>query len=322
MTGDLLGSPPVDDRAEPPQRRSPIGLSLLSFIRNRRPRLRRDRFEFAIGIYEGPSPTQLHPAAGVRNPVIGRHDVSDRRAAFVADPFMLRAGGTWYMFFEVANHGSDIGEIGLATSHDGRNWQYERIVLSEPFHLSYPHAFAWNGDYYMIPESYQAGGARLYRAVEFPYRWTHVSTLIEHPVLVDGTIFRHDGSWWMFAETSPVHKQDCLRLFHSRDMLGPWQEHRSSPIVDGDPSRSRPAGKVVRDNGGLVRFAQNCSPEYGTAVRAFRIEELTTETYREHELSERPVLGAGTERWNRLGMHHIDAHKLVSGHWIACVDGR
>lgn len=300
----------------------PAGAGLWSFVRSRLPRLRRNRFEFAIGMYEGPSPTRLRSVQGIRNPVICRHDVTDRKAAFVADPFMLHAGGVWYMFFEVASQNSHIGEIGLATSRDGRKWRYERIVLSEPFHLSYPHVFAWNGDYYMIPESYQSGGARLYRAMEFPYRWSHMATLVEHPVLVDGTIFRHGDYWWMFAETDPMHKQDCLRLFYSHDLFGTWQEHRSSPIVQGDSSRSRPAGRVVRDNGSLVRFAQNCRPEYGTAVRAFEIVELTRETYRERELSEKPILGAGAERWNRLGMHHIDAHEIASGHWIACVDGR
>jgi hypothetical protein len=126
----------------------------------------------------------------------------------------------------------------------------------------------------------------------------------------------------MLAETSPTHKQDCLRLFHSSELLGPWQEHRCSPIVRGDSSRSRPAGRVVQQNGNLIRFTQNCSPEYGTSVRAFEIVELTPEQYREREMADSPVLVAGTETWNRLGMHHVDAHEVSPGHWIACVDGR
>jgi hypothetical protein len=299
------------------------GDGLWSHIRSHWHRLRRrNRFEFAIGMYEGPSPTELTAISGVRNPVMSWRDVTDRDAAFVADPFMLRVDGLWYMFFEVASRATHLGEIGLATSHDAREWRYQQIVLSETFHLSYPHVFAWDGAYYMIPECYQSGGARLYRAEEFPHRWTSVATLMERPVLLDSTVFRHDGHWWMFAETNPKHKQDCLRLFYSNELLGPWHEHSHSPIIHGDPSRSRPAGRVVRNNGNLVRFAQNCGPEYGTAVRAFEIVELTPERYHEQELSDLPILGAGRERWNRLGMHHVDAHELAPGHWIACVDGR
>ena len=55
----------------------------------------------------------------IRNPVISRNDVSDARAQFVADPFMVCQDGRWYLFFEVMNQDSDRGEIGLALSDDG-----------------------------------------------------------------------------------------------------------------------------------------------------------------------------------------------------------
>jgi len=86
----------------------------------------------------------------------------------------------------------------------GLRWDYQRSVLAEPFHLSYPHVFEWNSDFYMIPESYQAGAVRLYRAEEFPFRWGFVANLLEGPVFLDSSVFRHDGRWWMLTETSPA----------------------------------------------------------------------------------------------------------------------
>lgn len=296
--------------------------SVWAQLRKARARFRRSRFEFAIAIYEGPSPTELEPMRGARNPVLTHRDVTDRKAAFVADPFMLRADGQWYMFFELMNDPDDFGEIALATSPDAVHWRYEGVVLSTPFHLSYPQVFAWNGTFYMLPESYQDGAAVLYRAETFPRCWSPVARLVEGPVLLDSTVFRHEGRWWMLSETNPRHTQDCLRLYHSPDLLGPWTEHPKSPIVDGDPSRSRPAGKVVRDGDRLIRFAQSCMPEYGTAVRAFQILELTPTGYSEREIAAGPILGPGRHRWNRLGMHHVDAHEISPGRWIACVDGR
>lgn len=296
--------------------------TLWAQLRKGRARFRRNRFEFSIAIYEGESPVDLHPRAGLRNPVLTRHDVTDRKALFVADPFMLPVDGTWYMFFEVMNDPDDFGEIALATSPDVVHWRYEGVVLSSRFHLSYPHVFTCDGVFYMLPESYQAGAAVLYRADEFPRRWSPVGRLVEGPVLLDSTVFRHEGRWWMFSETNPRHTQDCLRLFHSADLLGPWTEHPQSPIVTGDPSRSRPAGKVLHSGGHPIRFAQSCVPEYGTAVRAFDILELTPSRYRERERAADPILGPGRQRWNRYGMHHIDAHELSPGRWIACVDGR
>jgi len=81
----------------------------------------------------------------ITNPVLSRDDVSDVPAAFVADPFMIKVAGRWYMFFEVMNIRSNKGEIGVAVSVNGLSWKYRQIVLDEPFHLSYPYVFDWYG---------------------------------------------------------------------------------------------------------------------------------------------------------------------------------
>src|SRR5262245_53920492 len=86
---------------------------------------------WSIGIYSGSYPYTLKPAHHANNPVLTRSDVTDVCAVFVADPFMLKVRGLWYMFFEIYNHNTDKGEIGLAISRDGFTWNYERIVLAE-----------------------------------------------------------------------------------------------------------------------------------------------------------------------------------------------
>jgi hypothetical protein len=275
---------------------------------------------YSIGIYAGTSPLTLAPAAGARNPVLAREDVTDVPALFVADPFLLRARDTWHLFFEVMNWRENKGEIGLATSADGLRWAYRRIVLAEPFHLSYPHVLEFGGEYYLIPESYQAGSVRLYRATDFPLQWTLAATLLEAPYLVDASVFRHAGRWWMFAESNH-DRHDTLRLYHASDLLGPWVEHPRSPVIANNPHTARPAGRVLAWDGRLIRFAQNCAPDYGTDVRAFEITELTMTTYREREVEGNPLLSGSGSGWNAGGMHHVDAHPLPDGRWIACVDG-
>jgi hypothetical protein len=275
---------------------------------------------WSIGIYAGSSPFDLAPQ-GSGAPVLTRDDVTDEPAVFVADPFMVRGQDRWYMFFEVMNWRTGKGEIGLATSHNGWHWNYQRIVLAEPFHLSYPYVFEWRGDYYMVPESYQAKSVRLYRATEFPTYWSFAGTLLEAPYIVDASPFRHDDKWWMFAETSPQEQHDTLRLYHADELLGPWREHPRSPIVQGDAQIARPAGRVLACDGRIVRFAQNCLPDYGVDVRAFEVTELTTSTYQERPLREAPLLGPSGKGWNASGMHHVDAHRLANGEWLACVDG-
>lgn len=275
---------------------------------------------WSIGIVSGDAPWSLADASG-SNPVLTAADVPGAVATSVADPFLHRdADGGWRMFFEVDNWSTWKGEIGLATSRDGLAWRCEGIVLAEPFHLSYPHVFAADdGEIYMIPESSQAAAVRLYRARRYPHDWEHVGDLVTGLPFADPTVVRHAGRWWLFAETSGG-ADDTLRLYHAAALAGPWVEHRSSPIVRGDATCARPAGRVVAAAGRLVRFAQNCRPAYGTAVQAREIVRLTVDDYEERPLHAAPILGPGTG-WNAGGMHHVDPVEVDAGRWLAAVDG-
>lgn len=277
--------------------------------------------EWSIGIYSGESPLNLAPAPNIENPVLTREHVSDVPAAFVADPFMIRVKHRWYLFFEVINRESGKGEIGLAVSDDGLKWKYQQIVLAEPYHLSYPYVFEWMNEYYMIPESYMAGSIRLYKAIEFPTKWTFAGALRSGPFYADPSILRYDNKWWLFADASRDMQHNTLSLFWSEDLVGVWKEHPLSPIVAGNPHIARPAGRLVVVKNTPVRFAQDCYPTYGTQVRAFEITDLTTTGYQEREIAESPVLTASGAGWNKSGMHQIDPHLLEDGRWIACVDG-
>ena len=276
---------------------------------------------WSIGIYTGASPLALGPDIGIVNPVITRDSVTDVPASFVADPFLMRAGNSWHMFFEVLNRRSGRGEIGLATSDDLANWEYQRIVLAEPFHLSYPLVFEWQGAHYMVPESHEARSIRLYRADPYPGEWKQVHTLLDGHPFSDSTLFRHEERWWMFTQNSPTGKHDNLRLYFADDLFGAWTEHPASPIVDGDPHIARPAGRVVRIGDHLCRFSQDCAPRYGLSVAAFEITTLTTTAYAERPAGAAPILAGSSTGWNAARMHQVDAHEVERGRWIAAVDG-
>lgn len=276
--------------------------------------------KWSIGIYTGASPFSLAAHALVENPVLSFADVSDVRADFVADPFMIRKGGAWHMFFEVMDAESGLGKIALATSGDGLRWSYERVVLEEPFHLSYPYVFEWRGEYYMTPETLRPGVVRLYKADPFPLRWVCLGAIVEG-AHADPSTFRFDGRWWMFACPTP-NKHDTLRLYFADELTGPWAEHPLSPVVEGDHHVARPAGRVVVRGDGVIRYAQDCHPFYGTQVRAFEVTGLTRETYSEKEHERSPVLVPAGEGWNGQRMHHVDPHPLPGGVWLACVDGK
>ena len=285
-------------------------------------RARLSRETWAIGIYKGPSPINLFPPEGITNPIISAKDVTDIKARFVADPFMIQNINGYYLFFEVLNEKRNTGEIAYAFSKDMMKWQYRNIVLRERFHLSYPSVFLWEERYFMIPESYNSGGIRLYQAKNFPDTWQYIRTIIKrsgrYSALVDPTVILYQKHWYLF---SYAPKSKNLHLFTSNTLTGQWQEHPKSPIVHNSPHFARPGGKVIMHNGDIYRYAQDETPNYGTKVWAIQITELSEKNYQEKAPEKHPVVEPGNEWWNKDGMHTVDAHQIASGEWIALVDG-
>lgn len=303
---------------------------LKTFLRRLRSRFARGRSStkqqkvemlWAIGVYEGPAVDRLRPYRGIRNPVLSAAEVTDVPADLVADPFVIRVDDRWHMFFEVLRSDTKRGEIACAESRDGLAWTYQRVVLAEPFHLSYPHVFTHDDRIYMTPECNATRSVRLYRARNFPFEWVLVKELVSGGRFSDPTPFRHGDGWSMFVETDPLAKYARLSLYQAPDLLGPWIEHPASPVIAADARRARPAGRVFRDRTGLVRFAQDCVPHYGSAVRAFAIASLSSAEYVETELRRSPILAGSGKGWNVRGMHHIDLHPGESGSLVAYVDG-
>jgi hypothetical protein len=276
---------------------------------------------WSIGIYDldvnGRS-IKLHARQG--NPFLTAADVKDMPARFVADPFLIQEQGIFYLFFEVL--GVDRGVIGLATSADGLHWRYERIVLDEPFHLSYPNVFKWKDDYYLVPESVAVNSVRLYKATHFPDGWQFVKPIIADRGLVDSTVLTHQGTLWLFSAS---RDNQNLYLFYADRPEGPWREHPGSPIVRDNGRDARQAGNILDTGERLIRFSQDSQEygeKYGRAVRGFEILTLTREEYKERPLEDNPLLKDSGAGWNSMGMHQISAWPVSRGRWIAAVDGK
>lgn len=271
--------------------------------------------EISIGISRCTAIAEIQQNSSL---VLSKDDVNDVNAYFVADPFIFQKKNKWYMFMEVFNKSRNLGEIGMATSEDGVRWAYRSIVLREQFHLSYPYVFEHKQEIWMIPETGMDNSVRLYRAKDFPQKWTLEKKLITGRSYTDPSIFQHKGVWWMFVSHN---KSRDLFLYFADDLMGPWQMHPDSPIVYFQPEKARCAGRVVKIDGKLIRFAQDCEHDYGKSVSAFHIECLDKKHYNEIQWGNAPVLFHSGQGWNAKGMHHIDLHVMPDGSFLSAVDG-
>lgn len=264
------------------------------------------------------------------NPVFSRYDLREEGAQFVADPFLfVTEEDEWHMFFEMV---VDKGVIVHATSPDrGVSWDYQGTVLEQSWHLSFPYVFKWDGEYYMTTEEgHDAAKPRLYRAESFPDQWTEETILYDpddrdHGIN-DHVLFRWDGRWWNLAGAPGNH---TTYVYHADSLTGDWQPHANNPVVTDRKRAARPGGRpIVRDDHVLVYF-QDCVEFYGDSVRAYRVTDLSPDSYADEEVSESPVISGtapssdeATREWNSLRMHQYDAWYLGEGEgWRVAVDG-
>ena len=150
------------------------------------------------------------------------------------------------------------------------------MVLEEPCHLSYPNVFQIDGQWYMLPESSERRDLTLYRARNFPHDWQPVAQLLTDVRVVDATLHRDNGTWWLMAGSadSPGGSgDDTLHIYHAQSLTGPWI---ASPrnAVRSDPSCSRPAGPLFQWQGQWVRPVQDCRGRYGRAVHLLALDGI------------------------------------------------
>jgi len=271
---------------------------------------------WSIGIVEGDSPFTLKERRNT-NPILCAKDISEIKTDFVADPFIFFENGKYYLFFEMLNIESQQGDIALAESEDGVNWEYKQVIINEDFHLSYPQIFKMDSSYYIIPESNIDLSIRLYKARHFPSTWEYVGNIMAGHEFNDPTIFYYENKWWIFASNP---NSDVLNLYYSDSLRGAWTFHPQNPICKNSRHFARPAGNVFNFENNLYRLALDDAPYYGIQVFAFKITELTDSTYKEVMIT-KPIIKKSGKGWNAFGMHHI-SFLTIDQKWIGFVDGR
>jgi hypothetical protein len=208
------------------------------------------------------------------------------RGAYWADPFLIGRQGRLYVFFEEYIYKDQRGRISFAEIQPDGGIGEPAVALERPYHLSYPFIFEHRGEFYMIPETAQNNAVEVYRCARFPDQWKFHKTLMQDVHAVDATLTEHSGVWWMFVNIAAEGGStwDELHLFHSDDPLSDqWTPHPMNPVVS-DVRSARPAGRLFRRDGLLLRPSQDSSLRYGYALNINRITKLTKYEFEEEPL--------------------------------------
>ena len=209
------------------------------------------------------------------------HALPNPPGRYLADPFPIELDGRHYLFVEEFSLADGRGVISVMEPGPDGAWSPPRPVLRRDHHLSYPFVFDLDGTTYMLPETGDTGRIELYRSVEFPDRWELDRVLIDGITAFDATLHFENGLLWLFANVAEgAGDTGELRLYWSRALDGEWRPHPANPIAR-DAVGARPAGRLFRREGTLIRPGQDCSRRYGEAIVLHRVDVLSTTAYRE-----------------------------------------
>jgi len=207
---------------------------------------------------------------------------------YLADPMVWSEDGRHVCFAEDFDYDSMKGTIAAyAITAEGSTSL--GTVLEEPFHLSFPFIFRWNGQTWMCPDTRAAGEIRLYRCDRFPMRWSHAKTIMRKIAATDTMLVEHGNRWWMLTniDTSALGERCSeLHVFHAdRPDCDEWTPHPGNPVVF-DSERARNGG-LLKQNGRLYRaFQTHGFNQYGESMGVAEITMMTPETYEETVIAE------------------------------------
>lgn len=226
--------------------------------------------------------------------------------AWAADPFLVEFRDKVYLFAELFLYKSERnGVIGFCEYQNGF-WGDWTVTMDRHWHLSYPNVWVYNEKLYMCPETYQTEEVAIYELEAFPDKWRKVHIFLQNGKYVDSTFMRYEGRNYLY--TYRLTKSGIIGelLLYEIFRDGTLSE---GVCISSDIGKARPGGKVIYQNGDIVRVSQNSTNGYGNGLVFSRIEKIYP-NYEESEILQiypNDIIG----EWKRefFGVHTYNRYK-------------
>lgn len=224
---------------------------------------------------------------------------------FIADPFLVKAAdGQYRILFEDYTFSTGYGHIAELEVTDRLSLKKSKKILDTGSHLSYPFIFRENGRIYIFPEAAQSGKLTCYEYHAETSSMEMVKVILEQPLL-DSTIIKKDGRYWLFCTRLGQGEDRQLHLYSSDQLLGDYKPHPMNPVKE-DINGSRPAGALIAYKGEWFRPAQDSRYTYGGGMVINKIVRLDEQEFAEEfYMRISPGIYSGRKAGIR-GMHTIN----------------
>lgn len=197
-----------------------------------------------------------------------------------ADPFLYERDGCVYLFYEAFDLLENRGKEGYSLMQADGSWSKPRIIIDEPYHLSFPNIFDFNGCTYIMPEMSEDYSLKLFKAVEFPNKWVLAETILPDVFACDSVFVEKDSQRFlitneMYHNVPNGQYASCWVKNYLYRMDGMKVKGNGEKVAEGDYG-IRNAGKTFESEGKLFRIGQDCRERlYGRGMVLFEIESLS-----------------------------------------------
>ena len=226
-----------------------------------------------------------------------------------ADPFLLDVTDNFITVFVeermvIADRGY-LSELVIDRNTFKINEHY--VILETDSHLSYPAIIRKEGHIYAYPENALGGPLKMYEYDTVNHHLINPKVILNERV-ADSTILEKDGKYYLIAVKYPESLEKAY-LYESDEIDGPYKQVGEAP-VQMSRSCSRPGGNWFFANSNLYRPAQDCSVNYGGALKVMQVDSLSP-------FQEKEVFGIKPLNYKyNLGIHTIN---FLNG--LAVIDG-
>lgn len=192
---------------------------------------------------------------------------------WIADPFVITENDEDYLFFEAFDRYKNKGVIAYCKIENHLTSKL-KVVIEEPYHLSYPYLFKKNNKIYMIPESSGNKTIQLYEAIEFPNKWEKKSILLYNLNAVDTVIFEEKGKEYLI--TSIINNKNFCdvenRMYRINENF--TIDEKFDSLKSGEYG-TRNGGKIFKIDNKHIRVGQDCkNGKYGNGIVMWEINSI------------------------------------------------
>lgn len=216
---------------------------------------------YSIGIREK---TETENGINVASPF---YVIPQQTGYWMADPLLFTHKGKDWLYVELFHKANHRGCI--AVIDPGSQEKVPRIIITEPYHMSFPMVFEWNDAYFMIPETSENRSLNLYKSIHMPYEWELVKSFPVEMGIVDSIVLSKTESSVQILGSEVKSENELFARFQEYEIRrdrNDYSIHLNHSVRDFNLAERNGGVPIEVDTQALLVTQNSTAIDYGVSI--------------------------------------------------------